>query len=209
MLILGCLMSVTLSRQQEQAVRLIGNPDEWARPGLYAWLAGFAGSGKSTIIPWIVEEFGARKPLYLAPTNKAARVISKKTGERAISIHKAIYFPPAERGDAELKALVDEIKVTTDPDKLAELRAREADLRKARAKLDRGDELNWQINPEGEARGADLIIVDEASMVGTELGSDLMTFGKPVIAIGDPGQLPPVNERAGWRSPIPSRRCRR
>jgi exodeoxyribonuclease-5 len=32
-------------------------------------------------------------------------------------------------------------------------------------------------------------------MVGAELGNDLMLFGKPVIAIGDPGQLPPVQDK--------------
>jgi exodeoxyribonuclease-5 len=44
------------------------------------------------------------------------------------------------------------------------------------------------------ARGKDykLIICDEASMVGTELGRDLMSFGVPILALGDPAQLPPV-----------------
>lgn len=37
-----------------------------------------------------------------------------------------------------------------------------------------------------------LIIVDEASMVTQELWSDLLSFGIPVIAVGDHGQLPPI-----------------
>lgn len=37
-----------------------------------------------------------------------------------------------------------------------------------------------------------LIICDEASMVGTELGRDLMSFDIPILALGDPAQLPPV-----------------
>lgn len=40
-----------------------------------------------------------------------------------------------------------------------------------------------------------LIIVDEASMVGSEVAADLLSFGIPVLAIGDPGQLPPVGDR--------------
>lgn len=37
-----------------------------------------------------------------------------------------------------------------------------------------------------------LIICDEASMVGTELGQDLMSYNIPILALGDPAQLPPV-----------------
>lgn len=39
----------------------------------------------------------------------------------------------------------------------------------------------------------DLFIVDEASMLCEELFSDLLSYGKPVLLIGDPGQLPPIN----------------
>ncbi|HUC86714.1 MAG TPA: AAA family ATPase [Candidatus Saccharimonadales bacterium] len=39
---------------------------------------------------------------------------------------------------------------------------------------------------------ADLIIVDEASMVTEELWQDLLSFKLPILAIGDHGQLPPV-----------------
>lgn len=39
-----------------------------------------------------------------------------------------------------------------------------------------------------------LIIVDEASMVSTQLYNDLMRFGKPVVFVGDPGQLEPVGD---------------
>lgn len=37
-----------------------------------------------------------------------------------------------------------------------------------------------------------LIIVDECSMVGEELGRDLESFGIPILVLGDPAQLPPV-----------------
>ena len=40
---------------------------------------------------------------------------------------------------------------------------------------------------------ADLIIIDEASMVDYEIWSDLMRYKKPIIAVGDHGQLPPIN----------------
>ena len=40
-----------------------------------------------------------------------------------------------------------------------------------------------------------LIVVDEASMVGTEVAKDLLSLQIPILAIGDPGQLPPVGDR--------------
>lgn len=38
----------------------------------------------------------------------------------------------------------------------------------------------------------DLIIVDEASMIDESIWSDLLSFGIPVLAVGDHGQLPPI-----------------
>lgn len=43
-----------------------------------------------------------------------------------------------------------------------------------------------------EMETIDLIVVDEASMVNEEIYRDLMSFGRPVLFIGDHGQLPPV-----------------
>jgi len=42
----------------------------------------------------------------------------------------------------------------------------------------------------------DLIIIDEASMVSEQMLTDLQMFGRPILAIGDHGQLPPVGEEA-------------
>src|SRR4051794_21885863 len=50
----------------------------------------------------------------------------------------------------------------------------------------------FAINRSGPASQADLIIIDECSMVDAELGRDLLSFGKPILVLGDPAQLPPV-----------------
>ncbi len=50
----------------------------------------------------------------------------------------------------------------------------------------------FAINRSGPASQADLIVIDECSMVDAELGRDLLSFGKPVLVLGDPAQLPPV-----------------
>src|SRR5215207_5525113 len=51
---------------------------------------------------------------------------------------------------------------------------------------------HFVINRAGPASQADLIIIDECSMVDEELGRDLLSFKKPVLVLGDPAQLPPV-----------------
>ena len=42
------------------------------------------------------------------------------------------------------------------------------------------------------ASKAELIVIDECSMVDAELGRDLLSFGVPVLVLGDPAQLPPI-----------------
>lgn len=41
---------------------------------------------------------------------------------------------------------------------------------------------------------ADIIIVDEASMVDRQIWNDLLSFHLPVLAVGDHGQLPPIGQ---------------
>ncbi|MEZ5921074.1 MAG: AAA family ATPase [Parvularculaceae bacterium] len=53
-------------------------------------------------------------------------------------------------------------------------------------------ELMFTIRRDAPAASANLIIIDECSMVDEELGRDLLSFGKPVLVLGDPAQLPPV-----------------
>ena len=42
-------------------------------------------------------------------------------------------------------------------------------------------------------RKASLIIIDECSMVDKTLARDLMSFKKPILVLGDPAQLPPID----------------
>ena len=47
----------------------------------------------------------------------------------------------------------------------------------------------WDDAPASKAK---LIVIDECSMVDAELGRDLMSFGVPLLVLGDPAQLPPI-----------------
>lgn len=54
-------------------------------------------------------------------------------------------------------------------------------------------EKTFTLNPDSDVATARLVVVDEVSMVGPELGQDLLSFGTKVLVLGDPAQLPPVN----------------
>lgn len=57
---------------------------------------------------------------------------------------------------------------------------------------DKDEEPRFVLDPESEALTADLIVIDEVSMVDEVLGRDLLSFGTKVLVLGDPFQLPPV-----------------
>jgi ATP-dependent exoDNAse (exonuclease V) alpha subunit len=58
-------------------------------------LKGYAGTGKTTIISAFVNSlaFAGKKSVLLAPTGRAAKVISIYSKKEAFTIHKKIYFP--------------------------------------------------------------------------------------------------------------------
>jgi exodeoxyribonuclease-5 len=55
-----------------------------------------------------------------------------------------------------------------------------------------GTVTSWKLKDKLEY---DLIIVDEASMVDETIWLDLLSFQIPILAVGDHGQLPPINSR--------------
>ena len=54
------------------------------------------------------------------------------------------------------------------------------------------DGPTFVLNDDSAAGKAALIVIDECSMVDDEIGRDLLSFGKPVLVLGDPAQLPPI-----------------
>lgn len=54
------------------------------------------------------------------------------------------------------------------------------------------EEPSFVLNEDSPAARANLIVIDECSMVDEELGRDLLSFRKKVLVLGDPAQLPPV-----------------
>lgn len=54
-------------------------------------------------------------------------------------------------------------------------------------------EVTWHLNRQSSLNDVSLIIIDECSMVDADLAKDLLSFRKPILVLGDPGQLPPVS----------------
>lgn len=52
----------------------------------------------------------------------------------------------------------------------------------------------FRLNRSSDVKDAELVIIDECSMVDAELGRDLLSFGTKVLVLGDPAQLPPVKD---------------
>jgi len=59
-------------------------------------------------------------------------------------------------------------------------------------------EVKFHLNKASMLNDAKLIIIDECSMVDKYLATDLLSFGKPVLVLGDPGQLPPPSQETGY-----------
>ena len=100
---------------------------------------------------------------FAAFTGKAAQVLRSKGAVNAKTIHSLIYRPRGE------EAVEDE---ETGKTSMAPM---------------------FSLNRQSPVAKASLIIVDECSMVDEELGRDLMSFGTPILVLGDPGQLPPIS----------------
>ncbi|NND62923.1 MAG: AAA family ATPase, partial [Flavobacteriaceae bacterium] len=63
-------------------------------------LKGYAGTGKTTIVGTLVKNLWKAKQssVLLAPTGRAAKVISNYSNKEAFTIHKKIYYPKSVKG---------------------------------------------------------------------------------------------------------------
>ena len=55
----------------------------------------------------------------------------------------------------------------------------------------------FELKAKDELKSVAFFAVDEASMVSSDLARDLRSFGKPILWVGDHGQLEPVGENPG------------
>jgi len=178
---------MNFSPQQSEALDAVGR---WLAAGDRPWfyLAGYAGTGKTTIARHLAE--GAGRVIFAAFTGKAAHVMRRAGCADASTIHSLIYHV-AEHGRWRLDCLIDaaqeeQKKDVPDPELLADL---DAEIREERKRVGRPI---FELNPDSRIRDADLLVIDECSMVDERVANDLLSFEVPILVLGDPAQLPPV-----------------
>ena len=59
-------------------------------------------------------------------------------------------------------------------------------------------EIDFRLDPDAPFSDADLILADEVSMINEVMARDAESFGKKILVMGDPGQLPPVQGCGYW-----------
>lgn len=181
------------SPKQDEALRAVG---EWlsSNPTQPFYLAGYAGTGKTTLASHFAEGVSGRV-YFAAYTNKAAHVLRQKGCTTARTIHSLIYLPRGKdfRGYEAIERRVAELSLVPAeqlPDKeVIELSTLRRELEKLNEEL---KSPAFHLNTDSELRGASLLIVDECSMIDRNMGEDLLSFQVPILVLGDPAQLPPV-----------------
>lgn len=206
-------MSVSLTNTQTRAIAAIR---DWYLHRTHEQqvfrVFGYAGVGKTTITAMAIEALGLEPMtpgglggvLFAAFTGKAVHVMTQK-GTPAQTIHSLIYriseASPQEiaRVTEELAALERHLPRMG----VAERGFAEAQIAQLKLRLDHIHEPQFVLNPQSDLRDADLLVLDEVSMVGTDMAQDLLAFGKPILVLGDPGQLPPVKSTGFFTEAVP------
>lgn len=166
-------------------------------------LFGYAGTGKSTLAKHVgaMEADVGGLCQFAAFTGKAAVVLRRKGCDNARTIHSLIYSPHEKSREA-LRELMDKrtlaIRTFGTPEH-AEVRVIDSEIEAEEERLSqpgftlKQDALTLRF-PDGQPTGERITMfaIDECSMVDSKLGSDLLSYGVPVLVLGDPAQLPPV-----------------
>ncbi|MHC4215855.1 MAG: AAA family ATPase, partial [Planctomycetota bacterium] len=178
-----------LASQQIQAVDAIHNWRNRSASQVFR-LFGYAGTGKTTLAKYVAE--ACRLPLFCAFTGKAAHVLRQK-GCEAVTIHQAIYSPQ-ERSKQRLQSLETDLFKLENPEdpKDIDLVAIEKIRKEIAAENRKLSSPKFKLNPDGPIKDADLVIIDEVSMVNEQMANDLLSFGVDILVLGDPAQLPPI-----------------
>jgi len=161
-------------------------------------LFGYAGTGKTTL----AKHFADSTPgltLFAAFTGKAALVLKEKGCRNATTIHQLIYLPRDKSLERlhELEEKLDQCKKDEKEGEISpELAA--STIAGLQALIDEENERlkqpSFSLNPDSPASCADLIVIDEVSMVGTRIAQDLLSFETPILVLGDTAQLPPIGD---------------
>jgi exodeoxyribonuclease-5 len=155
-------MQLKLSKDQKQALDSINDWFSTKNKKHHMTLGGYAGTGKTTLIAYLRN--------ILHEKNKKLKVaFCSYTGKSALVLESTLI---------DLEALYPSDRVSTIHS-----------LIYSPILDDKRHFVGWQ---RVEELDHDLIIVDEASMVTKKIWRDLKSYKIPILAVGDHGQLPPI-----------------
>jgi len=154
-----------LELSQDQKYALESLTDWWKSDdrAAYITLGGYAGTGKTTLISVFRDQ--------LHKENQTLRVAFCSFTGKATRV---------------LKSKLTEINAIFPKDSVSTIHA----LIYSPVTNSKDEIISWDRKKDIEA---DLIVIDEASMVDYDLWRDLTSYKKPIVAVGDHGQLPPIN----------------
>ena len=162
-------MEPKLNKMQQVAVERCEywykNPDKRKRP--WFEISGPAGSGKTFLVHHIMKHLNIDEKYvrFMAFVGKATLAL-RLAGVPAKTIHSTIYKIVAEYETDENNHLV---LYNGFPKK----------IQKFKLKKHMEEDLKW-------------FVLDEGGMVGGQIGADILSFGIPLMVLGDLRQLPPV-----------------
>lgn len=165
------------------------------------WFAGAAGTGKSSCLPVIIDQLGLDgKYEICAPSNKAVGVLRQKGFTQATTVAKIarqarVSGPQAGRFKSLCKQL--------DTEKRARNKAAVKNIFKELSELRASGDVYWTNVTKNDGR-VEIIVVDEASMLGLKDLQALMATQSPILLIGDKNQLPAVNEKSAIEGKSPN-----
>ena len=158
---------IELTKDQETAKDLIRywwNNER--KEKLVFTLSGYAGTGKTFLINYVVFNelsLARENVVFTAYTGKATSVLIKRGAYGAVTIHKLIYNQKETEYETHINGKT---------------------VKSKKMEFVRKPSIDSHIK---------LIVVDEVSMVAPDILKDLVSFGVPILAVGDSGQLPPIN----------------
>ncbi len=129
-------------------------------------LTGYAGTGKTFLIDYVVRETlhlkAGEEAVFVSPTGKAAANLVKN-GTVAGTVHSLIYMRDGDEFDVDENGEI---------------------IAQRELRFIKREKIDEKIR---------LIIIDEASMVNETVLNDLLSFGVKCLFSGDSAQLPPVS----------------
>jgi exodeoxyribonuclease-5 len=171
---------------------------------------GYAGVGKTTITKHAINELGlsmdSMQPdvRFAAFTGKASYVM-RKHGTPARTIHSLIYsvHEATEQEIEEAKKKLEQLKVQAIGLSGIDRTLADAQIVALATDIKNMKKPRFGLNEASEVANTKLLVLDEVSMVGNDMAADILSFRKPVLVLGDPGQLPPIKGEGAFTQQKP------